>query len=71
MTLSPIEVTTRFATTVADLPAAWAFVMSKIDSVGPSPSISISPVWTVARDETDHPRHFEVVVSGMVEEPDA
>lgn len=75
-TRSPVEVTTRYATTVDDLPAAWAFVMAKVDQVGPDPSVEISPVWTISVHEMDHdepaggyPRHFSVVVSGMVPEP--
>ena len=74
-TRSPVEVTTRYATTVEGLPAAWAFVMAKVDSVGPDPSVEISPVWTISvqdmgNDEPEggYPRHFSVVVSGMVEE---
>ena len=74
MSKPPIEVTTRYATSVDDLPAAWAFVMDRIDSVGPSPTITIKPVWQVsvhdmdAPEGTDWPRVFEVVVEGMVEE---
>lgn len=74
-TRAPVEVTTRFATTVDDLPAAWAFVMARIDTVGPDPSIKITPVWTISvqdmgDDEPDdgYPRHFSVVVEGMVPE---
>lgn len=46
--------------------------------VGPDPSITIKPVWTISvqdmdRDEPDGgwPRHFSVVVEGMVNEGDA
>ena len=74
-TRTPVEVTTRYATTVNGLTEAWAFVMDRIDSVGPDPSITISPVWTVSvhdmgEDEPEggYPRHFSVVVEGMVEE---
>jgi hypothetical protein len=72
----PIEVTTRYATTVDDLPAAWAFVMDKLDSVGPDPSVEIKPLWAWAVQDMDRsddyvpPRQFSVVVSGMVEEGD-
>jgi hypothetical protein len=70
-TRSPVEVTTRYVTTVDDLPAAWAFVMSKIDAVGPDPEIAIEPVWSQPFDaplgDDSWPRHFSVVVSGMVE----
>lgn len=67
---SPIEVTTRYATTVDDLPAAWAFVMSHLDSLGDDPSIEINPLWNIGFDDSgdaQSPRQFSVVVSGMVE----
>lgn len=60
---APIEVTTKYATTVNTLPEAWAFVMNHIDRVGPDPHIRISPVWL-----TD-PREFEVTVHGMTVKP--
>lgn len=77
-----VEVTTKYVTTVDDLPAAWAFVMERIDSVGPDPRISISPIHvqpvSIAEmfddPDAEHAwkREFEVVVSGIVEEaPDA
>lgn len=80
-TRTPIEVTTRYATTVNDLPAAWSFVMDRIDTVGPNPMITINPVWTITvadviedtlegESDGDYPRHFSVVVEGMVEEGD-
>lgn len=70
---APIEITTRYATTVDDLPTAWAFVMEHIDKVGPDPSIKISPLWIVSvhdmgnDDMAPTPRQFSVVVDGMVE----
>ena len=72
----PVEVTTRYATSVEDLASAWAFVMARLDSVGPDPDVSITPVWTISADldpDEDPPRRFSVVVSGMVheEDPDA
>lgn len=67
-TRSPVEMTTKYATTVNELADAWAFVMSKIDQVGPDPSIAINPVWTIRDDEGEYPRHFEVSVLGMVHE---
>ena len=39
-----------------------------MDTVGPSPSVEISPVWLLSDDPDEHGRQFEVVVSGMVEE---
>ena len=75
---APIEVTTRYATTVDDLPGAWAFVMAHLDhpGVGHDPRITISPIWTYSSDEIGDPdyrapRRFEVVVSGMVHEGEA
>lgn len=70
-TRTPVEATLRYATTVDDLPAAWAFVMDRLDLLGPSPSITISPCWRISDtdDDGDSSRHFEVVVSGMTEEP--
>jgi hypothetical protein len=67
---APIEVTTRYVTTVDNLSEAWAFVMERLDSVGPDPSVEISPVWTLSSlpGDDEMPRQFSVVVSGMVEE---
>lgn len=70
-TRTPVEVTTKYATTVDDLSGAWAFVMDRLDQVGPDPTIRIGPVWTISANDVDldpSPRHFEVVVEGMVEE---
>lgn len=56
---------------VDDLTAAWSFVMGHIDSVGPRPSVSISPVWVIIdsdEGEDDCRVEFEVVVSGTTEE---
>jgi len=70
-TRSPIERTTRIVSTVDELADAWAFVMTHIDEVGDDPSITISPVWSRGADQINDdepwPRHFSVVVSGMVE----
>lgn len=67
---SPVEVTTRYATTVLDLPGAWAFVMARVDLVGPNPRITINPI-----DVLDEPEgwrtEFEVEVSGMIHEDEA
>lgn len=67
----PVEVTTRYVTSVPTLAEAWTFVMDRIDRVGPDPTIEIKPVWIYSMpsstdDESE--RHFEVVVSGMIEE---
>lgn len=66
--LAPVEVTTRYATTVPNLPAAWAFVMDRIDTLGPAPSIHISPVWVISDNPDEHGHNFSVLVDGMVEE---
>lgn len=73
-----VEVTTRYVTTVDELAAAWAFVMDRLDRVGPDPRITISPVTIIGigdmidglegRPDREHPRQFEVVVEGMVRE---
>jgi hypothetical protein len=69
---APVERTTRYATSVDDLGEAWAFVMSRIDSVGPDPTVTIKPYWRIAvglpGDETPpSERRFEVLVEGMEE----
>lgn len=66
MTEAPVERTTRYATSVDDLPAAWAFVMRYLDKVGPNPSVEITPCWVIQDPDGTIPRRFEVVVSGMV-----
>lgn len=71
---APIEVTTRYVTSVETLGEAWAFVMDRIDRVGPEPTVHISPVAIFnMRDIESEPepeRRFEVVVEGMVHEDD-
>lgn len=73
---APVEVTTRYATTVEDLPSAWAFVMGHLDALGDDPSIEIKPISTIGvadmqdafdgRETEGWRRQFEVVVEGMV-----
>lgn len=70
---APIEVTTRYVTSVESLSAAWAFVMDRVDTVGERPSIHITPKsvysWAEMGDEDARPVElFEVVVEGMVHE---
>lgn len=66
----PVEVTTRYATTVPSITEAWQFVMRYVDRVGPDPRIEIRPQWVVTLD-SEPEREFSVVVDGMVpEEPD-
>lgn len=62
-----VEKTTKYATSVDSLPEAFAFVMSKIDDLGESPSIYINPIWVYGGDEEGGKRKFEVAVDGMVE----
>ena len=65
--LSPTERTTRYATTVPDLPSAWAFIMAHLDSVGDAPTIHITPRWTLADADADWSGPtFEAVVEGMI-----
>lgn len=78
MSAAPVEVTTRYVTTVDDLPSAWRFVMERLDSVGPDPRVLISPVRimpvgqmidTLEGAEESRPvRQFEVLVEGMLHE---
>ena len=67
---APVEVTTRYATTVPDLPGAWAFVMARVDLVGPSPRITITPIDILSDGLNDEcwRTEFEVEVSGMIHE---
>lgn len=76
-TRTPVEVTTTYTTTADSLTDAWSFVMDRIDSVGPDPTIEISPVWearfdpSATEDPGPIPRHFAVVVYGMQQEAEA
>lgn len=75
----PIEKTTRYATTVDTLTEAWAFLLDRIDAIGPDPSVTIRPISTIGvadmaaglegSDDGAWVRRFEVVVEGMVREP--
>lgn len=62
-----VERTVTFATVVDDLSEAWAFIMARLDGLGLSPSMTISPLWEYGEGE-ESVRRFEVSVSGMVEE---
>lgn len=61
-----IERTIQYATVVDTLPDAWAFVMGHVDSVGPRPQITVSPVSWYSENE-QYLERFEVSVSGMTE----
>lgn len=74
-----VEVTIQYETVVDDLTEAWAFIMSRIEKVGPDPSVHIHPakqgpppmlqmIMQGSVDE-DMPRKFHVVVEGQQREP--
>lgn len=67
--MSTVERTVRYATSVDDLSEAWVFVMARIDSVGPDPSVKINPFWSSSDDFTS--RRFSVVVEGMQPEEES
>lgn len=74
----PVEVTTRYVTSVPDLASAWAFVMTRLELVGPEPHIEIKPLHRAPLPVSDLVQYgdegltwelvFEVVVGGMVRE---
>ena len=66
-TITPVESTLRFATTVETTTDAWQFVMEYMDRVGTRPFIQIRPIWHYDDDGREH-EAYEVVVSGMREE---
>lgn len=69
--MSAVEVTTSYVTTVPELTDAFAFVMERLDSVGPNPEVRISPIFIIGMDSSDDepiPREFEVTVRGMTKE---
>lgn len=68
---APVEVTTTYTTTVDEITDALAFVMAKLDLVGPAPAIAIDPIGVLSAtsfDDDEWVTKFEVVVSGMVPE---
>jgi hypothetical protein len=70
-TRTPVEIDTRYSTTVDTMQEAFAFVMEHIDTMGPEPSVHINPCWGVDRDEAvNEPEgsvHFHVCVEGTTE----
>jgi len=69
--MSAVEVTTSYATTVPELTDAFAFVMDRLERVGPNPEVRISLVFIIGMDSSDDEptsREFEVTVRGMTEE---
>lgn len=63
-----VEKTTRLTVVVNDLAAAWAFIMARLDEVGPNPSVQIHPMWVYSGTDDEGTRKFEVTVSGMTTE---
>jgi hypothetical protein len=73
---APVEVTTRYVTTVDTLSDAWVFVMDSLDRVGPDPHVTIKPIRIISvgqmqdglegREVVRPPREFEVCVEGTV-----
>ena len=69
-----VQVTIAYETVVNDLPDAWAFIMSKIESVGPNPSVHIPPATNAPpamltqmfgpMDESLIVRKFHILVEG-------
>lgn len=73
-----VEVTIQYETVVDDLAEAWAFIMSRIEKVGPDPSVHIHPAkqgpppmlqMIMQGQVEDSPRKFHVVVEGQQREP--
>ena len=79
MSARPVEVTTKYVTTVDTLPEAWSFVMDHLDRVGPDPHVDIRPIRIISvgqmqdgldgLDVSEPTREFEVVIEGMVHAP--
>lgn len=68
----PIEITTRYATSVDTLTEAWEFVMDHLDALGEHPTIEVKPFHTISvldldREDPPWEWRFGVVVSGTVE----
>lgn len=77
MTGNKVQKTVSYETVVDDLPSAWAFIMSKIETVGPDPSVHIHPASTApppmlmaifGRDDIEVERKFHIVVEGTTSE---
>jgi len=73
-----VEVSIQYETVVDDLAEAWAFIMSRIEKVGPDPSVHIHPAkegpppmlqmfFNGQVEEAE--RKFHVVVEGSQKEP--
>ena len=68
MASNPVEISVKHVTTVDSLPEAWAFVMDRLDLLGPRPTVEIRPVYTSPRLDEPERYHFSVLVSAMHEE---
>lgn len=71
--LSPVEITTKYATTVETLQDAFVFIMQYVDALGTDPFIKITPIHSYSMSDMDMEdppcKHFfEVMVSSMREE---
>ena len=60
--------TVRYETAVTELSDAWAFIMGRLDELGPEPSIHITPVWIEDVDAEEAVNGFFVSVEGTVTE---
>lgn len=72
-----VEVSIRYETVADDLTEAWAFIMDKIEAVGPDPSVHIHPaadgpppilVALMGAEQPPSTRRFHVVVEGSSQE---
>ncbi len=72
-----VEVSVRYETVVDDITDAWAFIMSRIEKVGPDPSVQINPaseappailLALLGREPQFGPRRFHVAVEGSMKE---
>lgn len=73
-----VEVTIQYETVVDGLAEAWAFIMSRIEKVGPDPSVHIHPAkegpppmlqMLMQGSVSEVQRKFHVVVEGSQKEP--
>lgn len=72
-----VEVSIRYETVVDDITDAWAFIMDKIEKVGPDPSVHIHPasdgpppimVALMGAEQPVTTRRFHVAVEGTQKE---
>ena len=65
-TRTPIEIVSKYLTTVETMSDAWEFVMEYIDELGDEPTVEIHPCWGVDDDDSET-CHFHVMVEGCIE----